>query len=237
MADEQMNYESQDAAPKDTGAEEAYRSLESDDTATQPTQLNPTQVNPAAAHYVQQGAQSTYQAQGGVYGRQGYPQQYQQGQYGQAQYQQGQYQQAQGRPVNPYAQQLQQQQAYQQAQQQRAYQQAQQQAYQQSYVPQQSAAATPQKKDRSGLKSALFGLAGGAVGLILVSISRRLFNAVFKKIQTEKRNKRLRRTRYIAIMTSSQKPRLSVQMRKPTKSTSEEGKSTSLCLAKVLHLV
>ncbi len=181
MADEQMNYESQDAAPKDTGAEEAYRSLESDDTATQPTQLNPTQVNPAAAHYVQQGAQSTYQAQGGVYGRQGYPQQYQQGQYGQAQYQQGQYQQTQGRPVNPYAQQLQQQQAYQQAQQQRAYQQAQQQAYQQaqqqaqqqSYVPQQPVATTPQKKDRSGLKSALFGLAGGAVGALAVVLALR----------------------------------------------------------------
>ncbi len=181
MADEQMNYESQDAAPKDTGAEEAYRSLESDDTATQPTQLNPTQVNPAAAHYVQQGAQSTYQAQGGVYGQQGYPQQYQQGQYGQAQYQQGQYQQTQGRPVNPYAQQLQQQQAYQQAQQQRAYQQAQQQAYQQaqqqaqqqSYVPQQPVATTPQKKDRSGLKSALFGLAGGAVGALAVVLALR----------------------------------------------------------------
>ena len=50
----------------------------------------------------------------------------------------------------------------------------------------------------AALLSLLSVLAGGAVGLILVSIFRRLFNAVFKKIQTEKRNKRLRRTRYIA---------------------------------------
>ena len=37
----------------------------------------------------------------------------------------------------------------------------------------------------AALLSLLSVLAGGAVGLILVSISRRLFNAVFKKIQTE----------------------------------------------------
>ena len=162
MSDEQLNYEGQDATPEDTGSPDAYRSLENDDTATQPTQVTPTQVSPAAVHYAQEGAQSTYQAQGGTYGQQPYAQPYQQSQY----------QQAPGRPVNPYAQQYQQQQAQQQAYQQAQQQQAQR-SYQQSYVPQQPVVATPQKKERTGLKAALFGLGGGVVGALAVVLALR----------------------------------------------------------------
>ena len=162
MSDEQMSNPEETPKPEDQGREEAYRSLEGTEANVQPTQ-----VNAAAAHYAQQVAsasqvpQANYQV-GGTATPQGYAQPTQQ----------------QGRPVNPYAQQSYQQgQHYQQDYQQQQYQRAYQQVPQQSYVP---AQITPkvEKAPRTGLRSALFGLAGGAIGALVVSLALQGANAL-----------------------------------------------------------
>ncbi|MBQ9006279.1 MAG: trypsin-like peptidase domain-containing protein [Atopobiaceae bacterium] len=170
MSDDQTNFQENVPASNDQEKEEAVRSLGETESSVQPTQ-----VSAAAAQYVQQSvptpqaSQQPYQDQAqGVPAQQPY---------------QGTYQQAQGRPVNPYVQQQQYAQArqaqptqqsqpaqhYQQGYQQQ-YQRSYQQVPQQSYIPQQNTKPVDEKTSKSGLRSALFGLAGGAIGALAVSL-------------------------------------------------------------------
>ena len=172
MSDEQTNFQEGVPTPDDQGREEAIRSLGETETNVQPTQ-----VNAAAAHYDQQSV-PTPQVTPGQYQSQGQAQPTQAG-VSQQSYQDAYRQQA-GRPVNPYAQQPQHyQQGYQQ-QYQRSYQQVPQQSFvpQQSYVPDQNGAPKEEKASHSGLRSALFGLAGGAIGALAVSLALQGANAL-----------------------------------------------------------
>jgi len=176
MDDEKNNYSVGDAAPEDTGAEEAYRSLEAEQSSAQ---VQPTKVSPAAAHYVQDGATPSYQisqqpqSQPGTYQPNHY--QVQTPQTQQVPSQQVPYQQ-------PYQYQQQGQQAYQQGQQ--SYQQgcgyqAPAQTHQPVRQPPIPQAQVPQyvepthKHSYVGLKAALFGLLGGAVGALAVVLALR----------------------------------------------------------------
>ena len=182
MSDDQKIFPEGMPTSDDQEKEDALSSLGETESSVQPTQ-----VNAAGAHYAQQSVptplspQQTYQSQA-------------QNTTAQQPYQ-GTYQQAQGRPVHPYdqqppypqAQQVQRTQQTQQTQQsqpaqhyqqgyqqqyQRSYQQVPQQSYasQQSYVPQQNVTPAEPKAPRSGLRSALFGLVGGAIGALAVSL-------------------------------------------------------------------